>query len=114
MDNVHRTEKINCADQFLHWHELSEPEKINLKQKSATIPELLNKQEKRDWFQQFPDICLSSDAYFPFRDSIDRAHNSNVRCLAQPLGSLRDQDVITAADSYNMIMCDKGLRLFTH
>jgi phosphoribosylaminoimidazolecarboxamide formyltransferase/IMP cyclohydrolase len=57
---------------------------------------------------------LSSDAYFPFRDSIDRASRSGVQDVAQPGGSMRDEDVIAACDEYGMVMARTGLRLFHH
>ena len=58
--------------------------------------------------------CLSSDAYFPFRDSIDRASRSNVQYVAQPGGSLRDHEITAAADQYGMVVAHTGMRVFLH
>jgi phosphoribosylaminoimidazolecarboxamide formyltransferase/IMP cyclohydrolase len=60
------------------------------------------------------NVAISSDAFFPFSDNIDRARRSGVKYIIQPGGSVRDEDVITAADSYGMTMIFSGLRLFTH
>ncbi|MDP6054558.1 MAG: phosphoribosylaminoimidazolecarboxamide formyltransferase, partial [Candidatus Latescibacteria bacterium] len=59
-------------------------------------------------------ICLSSDAYIPFRDNIDRAQRSNVQYIAQTGGSARDGDVTKAGDEYGIVMVHTGLRLFVH
>ena len=60
------------------------------------------------------DVTLGSDAFFPFSDNIDRAYRSGVKYVAQPGGSIRDQDVIDACDRHGMAMCFTGLRLFHH
>ena len=57
---------------------------------------------------------MASDAFFPFRDGIDEAANSGVTAIVQPGGSIRDQDVIDAADEYNMAMILTGIRHFRH
>jgi phosphoribosylaminoimidazolecarboxamide formyltransferase / IMP cyclohydrolase len=77
-------------------------------------PQPLSAAERREWINSFEGICLSSDAFFPFRDSIDRASRTNVQYIAQPGGSLRDDLVVEAADQYGMVMAVTGLRLFTH
>jgi phosphoribosylaminoimidazolecarboxamide formyltransferase/IMP cyclohydrolase len=78
------------------------------------MPEPLSAEEREAWIAGFRGVCLSSDAYFPFRDSIDRASRSSVQYLAQPGGSLRDDDVTAAAQQYGMVMVHTGLRLFLH
>jgi phosphoribosylaminoimidazolecarboxamide formyltransferase/IMP cyclohydrolase len=60
------------------------------------------------------DVVLGSDAFFPFRDSIDRASKSGVKYVVQPGGSNRDEDVIAACDEYGMTMVFSGVRLFHH
>ena len=107
-------EKANAVDQYLLWDDLSEAEQRVLVGSLEAKPEPLQQGERREWFKNFPGICLSSDAFFPFRDSIDRASRTSVRCLAQAGGSLRDGDVTAAADEYGMVMFHTGLRLFTH
>ena len=63
---------------------------------------------------QAEGITLGSDAFFPFSDNIERAKKSGVKYVAQPGGSIRDQDVIDACDKYDMVMSFTGLRLFHH
>lgn len=71
-------------------------------------------QERAEWVKQFHSICLSSDAYIPFRDNIDRANRSNVQFVAHAGSSLRDEEVTEAAEQYGMAMFHTGLRLFLH
>ena len=70
--------------------------------------------EKREWLDQLQGVALGSDAFFPFRDSIDRASQSGVTYVAQPGGSVRDDIVIEACDEYGMAMALTGTRLFHH
>lgn len=78
------------------------------------VPEKLTGKEKSEWIASFGGVAYSSDAFFPFRDNIDRAYKSNVKFVAQPGGSLRDEEVINACNTYGMVMCFTGLRLFHH
>lgn len=78
------------------------------------VPEKLTLKEKEDWLSNFKGIAYSSDAFIPFKDNIDRAAKSNVKYVAQPGGSVRDEDVIKACNSYSMVMCFTGIRLFHH
>jgi phosphoribosylaminoimidazolecarboxamide formyltransferase/IMP cyclohydrolase len=78
------------------------------------VPEKLTAKEKSEWINSFGGVAYSSDAFFPFRDNIDRAAASNVKYIAQPGGSLRDDEVINACNTYGMVMCFTGLRLFHH
>ena len=75
-------------------------------------PEPISREEKAAWIARFEGICLSSDAFIPFRDNIDRASRSHVQYVAQPGHSLRDDDVTAAAEQYGMTMIHTGLRLF--
>jgi phosphoribosylaminoimidazolecarboxamide formyltransferase/IMP cyclohydrolase len=113
-EGLMRAEKTNLVDQFLLYDELSDAELEQLRAGLAEEPEPLSAAERREWIGRFDGICLSSDAFFPFRDSIDRASRTNVQYIAQPGGSLRDEPVIEAANSYDMVMAMTGLRLFTH
>ena len=112
--DLKRTEKANLVDQFLLWDQLSEHEVGVLEQGLDERPEALTIEERRSWAKQFDDICLSSDAYIPFRDNIDRAGRSNISYIAQPGQSNRDEDVTTAADEYGMVMVHTGIRCFLH
>ena len=78
------------------------------------IPKQLTADERRAWLDGLTDVTLGSDAFFPFRDSIDRAAKSGVKYVLQPGGSTRDEDVIAACDEYGMTMVFSGLRLFHH
>ena len=77
-------------------------------------PEVFTKEEKQAWLAQASDITLGSDAFFPFDDNIERAAKSGVKYVAQPGGSIRDQDVIDACNRHNMVMSFTGIRLFHH
>jgi len=112
--NVSRTEKYNLIDQCIHYDQLTEPEKRQLASSFAGEPPRLGAAERAAWFSRFPDIVYVSDAFIPFRDNIDRAAALGAKYVVQPGGSVRDQDVIEAADEYGMAMIFTGLRLFTH
>ena len=77
-------------------------------------PEVFTREEKRAWLDQMQDVALGSDAFFPFGDNIERAHKSGVKYVAQPGGSIRDDNVIETCNKYNMAMCFTGIRLFHH
>jgi phosphoribosylaminoimidazolecarboxamide formyltransferase/IMP cyclohydrolase len=113
-DDLGRPEKTNVIDQYLLWDQLSDYEIEQLQASFCQPVEPLSREERRHWIGQFEGTCISSDAFFPFRDSIDRASRSNVQYVAQPGGSLRDEDIIQAADQYGMVMMNTGLRCFLH
>ncbi|CDA29178.1 phosphoribosylaminoimidazolecarboxamide formyltransferase [Eubacterium sp. CAG:156] len=77
-------------------------------------PPVFTKEEKQAWLAQASDITLGSDAFFPFDDNIERAAKSGVKYVAQPGGSIRDQDVIDACNRHDMVMSFTGIRLFHH
>ena len=77
-------------------------------------PPVFTREEKRAWLDQMQDVCLGSDAFFPFGDNIERAHKSGVKYIAQPGGSVRDDNVIETCNKYGMAMCFTGIRLFHH
>lgn len=77
-------------------------------------PAVFTKEEKEAWLAQNTDVTLGSDAFFPFDDNIERAFKSGVKYIAQPGGSIRDQDVIDACNRHNIAMCFTGIRLFHH
>ena len=79
-----------------------------------TKPEPLTKEEKKEWLKTLSGVSLGSDAFFPFGDNIERAKRSGVEFVAQPGGSIRDDNVIDTCDKYNMTMCFTGIRLFHH
>lgn len=77
-------------------------------------PEVFTREAKRAWLDKLTDVALGSDAFFPFGDNIERAHKSGVKFVAQPGGSIRDDNVIEVCDKYGMVMSFTGIRLFHH
>ena len=77
-------------------------------------PDVFTKEEKRAWLDQMSGVSLGSDAFFPFGDNIERAHKSGVAYIAQPGGSIRDDNVIETCDRYGITMVFNGVRLFHH
>ena len=77
-------------------------------------PEVFTAQEKREWLDKMEGVALGSDAFFPFGDNIERAHRSGVKYVAQPGGSVRDDNVIETCNKHGMVMCFTGIRLFHH
>ncbi len=77
-------------------------------------PEPLSREEKRRWLDTNTNVALGSDAFFPFGDNIERAHKSGVAYVAEPGGSIRDDNVIEVCDKYNIAMAFTGIRLFHH
>ncbi|HIS49256.1 MAG TPA: phosphoribosylaminoimidazolecarboxamide formyltransferase [Candidatus Gallacutalibacter pullistercoris] len=77
-------------------------------------PEVLTREEKAAWLKNMSGVALGSDAFFPFGDNIERAHRSGVEYIAQPGGSIRDDNVIETCNKYNMAMAFTGIRLFHH
>ncbi len=80
----------------------------------AEKPEKLTAEEKRAWLDQMNGVALGSDAFFPFGDNIERAKKSGVQYIAEPGGSIRDDQVIETCNKYNMVMSFTGIRLFHH
>ncbi len=77
-------------------------------------PEVLTREEKAAWLKELSGVALGSDAFFPFGDNIERAHRSGVEYIAQPGGSIRDDNVIETCNKYHMAMAFTGIRLFHH
>ena len=77
-------------------------------------PEVFTRDEKRAWLDKLTDVALGSDAFFPFGDNIERAHKSGVKYIAQPGGSIRDDNVIDTCNKYGIEMSFTGIRLFHH
>ncbi len=77
-------------------------------------PEIFTREEKRAWLDKNTDVCLGSDAFFPFGDNIERAKKSGVAYIAEPGGSIRDDNVIETCNKYNIAMAFTGIRLFHH
>lgn len=112
-EKLGRPVRDNSIDQFL-LDRLTPAEEVIWQQNFTDVPTRLTLAAKRAWLDQWTGVTLGSDAFFPFRDSIDRAHQSGVSFVAQPGGSLRDDDVIAACDEYDMAMAMTNVRLFHH
>ena len=111
--DIKRPDRDNAIDQFLQ-PDITEAEKSNWDKVFLESPRQLTVEERRAWLDGMSDIVLGSDAFFPFRDSIDRAAKSGVKYVLQPGGSNRDEDVIATCDEYGMTMVFSGVRLFHH
>jgi len=112
-DGLNRAEMNNAIDQYL----LEHPTPLETRQWQEAFdpaPEPLTAQERADWIAKMDGVGLASDAFFPFRDSIDRAAQSGVKYVVQPGNSARDDIVIEACDEHGMVMAFSGLRLFHH
>jgi phosphoribosylaminoimidazolecarboxamide formyltransferase/IMP cyclohydrolase len=110
---VRRPDRDNAIDQFLR-DDTTPNERTGWKDVFADMPLQLTSTEKRQWLDGLDNVVLGSDAFFPFRDSIDRAAMSGVKYVLQPGGSTRDDAVIQACDEYGMAMVFSGARLFHH
>jgi phosphoribosylaminoimidazolecarboxamide formyltransferase/IMP cyclohydrolase len=110
---IKRPDRDNAIDQYLQ-PDVTEAEKRGWGEVFAEEPPPLSPEERRAWLDQLTGVTLGSDAFFPFRDSIDRAARSGVRYVLQPGGSARDEEVIRACDEYGMVMVFSGVRLFHH
>lgn len=110
---IKRPDRDNAIDQFLQ-PDVTATEKAAWGNVFTEIPRQLAADERRAWLDTLKGITLGSDAFFPFRDSIDRAAMSGVKYVLEPGGSNRDADVIAACDEYGMTMVFSGVRLFHH
>ena len=111
--DIKRPDRDNAIDQFLQ-PDVTEAEKANWPNIFSEAPRQFTVEERRAWLDGMSDVVLGSDAFFPFRDSIDRAVRSGVKYVLQPGGSNRDDDVVAACDEYGMTMIFSGVRLFHH
>jgi phosphoribosylaminoimidazolecarboxamide formyltransferase/IMP cyclohydrolase len=112
-DKLGRPERDNAIDGFLR-DDLAPAEDEVWREAFAEVPTRLTAAQKRDWLDTLTGVAMGSDAFIPFRDNIDRAAMSGVTYIVQPGGSVRDQDVVDAADQYGMLMALSGVRLFHH
>ncbi|MCL6590657.1 MAG: phosphoribosylaminoimidazolecarboxamide formyltransferase [Firmicutes bacterium] len=112
-EGIARAERDNAIDQYLR-DDVTPEEMKNWANVFAEVPKKLSNEEKRAWLSGLTDVSLGSDAFFPFRDNIDRAAHSGVKYIVQPGGSKRDDDVIKACNEYGIVMAFTNLRLFHH
>jgi len=113
-ESIARAERNNAIEQLLTDTKIDPFAGDAWKAVFAEKPQRLSPDEKAAWIERFGGVSLSSDAFFPFRDSIDRAAESGVEFVVQPGGSVRDEGVIEACNEHGMIMAMSGVRLFHH
>lgn len=114
VENIRRADRDNTIDVYIS-EEHDDVLRDGVWQQFFTRkPEVLTMDEKKDWISRNTDVCLGSDAFFPFGDNIERAHKSGVKYIAQAGGSVRDDNVILTCDKYDIAMAFTGIRLFHH
>ena len=114
VDSIRRADRDNAIDLYIgddYMDVLADGEWQKIFKEK---PEVFTREAKREWLDKLTDVALGSDAFFPFGDNIERAHKSGVKYIAQPGGSVRDDNVIETCDKYGMVMSFTGIRLFHH
>ncbi len=114
VDGIKRADRDNAIDLYIGEDYMDVLADGEWEKFFKVKPEVFTKEEKRAWLNQMTDVTLGSDAFFPFGDNIERAHRSGVRYIAQPGGSVRDDNVIETCNKYGMVMAFTGIRLFHH
>ena len=114
VDDIRRADRDNAIDLYIgedYMDVLAEGEWQKI---FKVKPEVFTADKKREWLDTMKGVALGSDAFFPFGDNIERAHRSGVEYIAQPGGSIRDDNVIETCDKYGIAMAFTGIRLFHH
>lgn len=114
VDGIGRADRDNSIDLYIGEDYMDVLEEGAWQKIFKVKPEVFTREEKRAWLDQMDEVALGSDAFFPFGDNIERAHKSGVKYVAQPGGSVRDDNVIETCNKYGMTMCFTGIRLFHH
>ena len=114
IDGIRRADRDNAIDLYIGEDYMDVLADGRWKKIFKEKPEVFTREEKRAWLDGLTDVALGSDAFFPFGDNIDRAHKSGVKYVAQPGGSVRDDQVIDTCNQYGMVMAFTGIRLFHH
>ena len=114
IDGIRRADRDNAIDVYIgdeYEDVLAEGTWQNI---FKVKPEVFTREEKKAWLAKNTGVCLGSDAFFPFGDNIERAKKSGVEYIAEPGGSIRDDNVIETCNKYNIAMAFTGIRLFHH
>ena len=114
VDGIKRADRDNAIDVYISDEYMDVLADGVWETKFKTKPPVFTKEEKKAWIAKNTDVALGSDAFFPFGDNIDRAYKSGVKVIAQPGGSIRDDQVIETCDKYGLAMAFTGIRLFHH
>lgn len=112
-EGVKRQDRVNARVRYIEG-DFTDEERARWQQQFSEVPEPLTEEEKADFMKGSTGVSISSDAFFPFRDSIDHASKLGVSNVAQPGGSVQDKQVTEACDEYGMAMCFTATRLFHH
>ncbi|ROT76115.1 putative bifunctional purine biosynthesis protein PURH [Penaeus vannamei] len=113
-EGVKRAEKSNAIDNFVGGTVGKDMPESQFASVLEEVPATLTQEERDAWTQKLKGVALSSDAFFPFRDNVDRAKQSGVEFIVSPAGSNNDNIVIEACDEHSMILVHSNLRLFHH
>lgn len=114
LDSIKRPDRDNAIDVYISDDYMDVLADGVWEQTFKEKPPIFTREEKRAWLDTLTDVSLGSDAFFPFGDNIERAHRSGVKYIAQPGGSIRDDNVIETCNKYDIAMCFTGIRLFHH
>ena len=114
VEGIRRPDRDNAIDIYTSDEYMDILAEGEWQQWFALKPEVLTAEEKREWVATQSGVTCGSDAFFPFGDNVKRAYKSGVEYIVEPGGSIRDDNVIETADSYGMVMCFTGMRLFHH
>ena len=113
-DTITRAERDNAIDVYIGEEYMDVLADGAWEKIFKVKPAVFTAEEKRAWLDKNTDVALGSDAFFPFGDNIERAHKSGVKYVAEPGGSVRDDNVIETCNKYGMVMSFTGIRLFHH
>lgn len=114
VDDIKRADRDNTIDLYMGEDYMDVLAEGEWQKYFKVKPEVFTAEEKRAWLDKNTDVALGSDAFFPFGDNIERAFKSGVKYVAEPGGSIRDDQVIETCNKHDMVMCFTGLRLFHH
>ena len=114
VDGIKRADRDNAIDVYIGEEYMDVLAEGQWQKTFKVKPPVFTREEKRAWLDQMTDVALGSDAFFPFGDNIERAYKSGVKYIAQPGGSVRDDNVIETCNKYHMAMAFTGIRLFHH
>ena len=114
VDDIRRADRDNAIDLYIGEDYMDVLADGAWQKIFKVKPEIFTREMKREWLDTMTDTALGSDAFFPFGDNIERAHKSGVKYIAQPGGSIRDDNVIEVCDKYGIAMAFTGIRLFHH
>ena len=114
LDGIRRADRDNAIDVYIGEEYMDVLADGAWQKIFKEKPEVFTREEKRAWLDQMSGVALGSDAFFPFGDNIERAKKSGVQYIAEPGGSIRDDNVIETCNKYGMVMAFTGIRLFHH